>query len=283
MGKKKTDAGGKKVLLWHRMMELGLAADRADVERLVLLRKVYTSGVPAASAGQKVAEAAPIELRGMPTMASKGVLKLFGALDAFHLQVEGRIAIDAGASTGGFTDALLQRGCARVYAVDVGYGQLTGALRANPRVVNLERTNISDDSLRALDPKPDLGTVDLSYLSLRKAVPAFAEVLKGQGELICLVKPLFEINDPVARREGVIPEDAYVPTLTALCEDLAAQSFPARQICASPVTGNKGTLEFFLHIVLGDTQPAAEETGPARIREVVGQALALERFHKEKG
>lgn len=282
MGKKK-DAGGKKVLLWQRLVESGMAADRADVERLVLLRKVYVADAPATSAGQKVPGDARLEVRGLSTVAGKGALKLFGALDAFGLRLEGRVAIDAGASTGGFTDALLQRGCARVYAVDVGYGQLTGALRVHPGVVNLERTNISDPSLLTLTPRPNLGTVDLSYLSLRKAVPAFAEILGGQGELVCLVKPLFEIDDPAARRAGVIPEDAYAPTLKALCADLAAQGFPVRQLCASPVTGNKGTLEFFLHIVLGEEQPVKAGPWLLRIQEAVDQALALERFHKDKG
>lgn len=271
----------KKAPLWQRLVAEGLAANRADAERLVLLRKVYVAETPATSAGQQVAASASVEVRGLSRLAGKGALKLFGALDAFSLGVVGRVAIDAGASTGGFTDALLQRGCARVYAVDVGYGQLTGALRANPQVVNLERTNISDDGLRTLDPPPDLGTVDLSYLSLRKAVPIFAEILQGRGELLCLVKPLFEIDDAAARRLGVIPEDAYAPTLAALCDALANMGFPARQLCASPVTGNKGTLEFFLHILLGDGHPLMGGARDAAISQAVAQALSLERFQKD--
>ena len=272
--------GQKKALLWQRLVAEGLVKDRAGAEKLVLLRKVYLGDEPATSAGQKVKTDAPLAVLGLSPLAGKGALKLFGALDAFALAVEDRVAIDAGASTGGFTDALLQRGCARVYAVDVGYGQLTGALRANPRVVNLERTNISDAALLALQPRPNLGTVDLSYLSLRKAVPAFAAVLHGEGELLCLVKPLFEIDDPVARREGIIPPESYEPTLLSLCGDLADQGFPVRNLCASPVTGNKGTLDFFLHIVLGDKAPMERKALQGRMEAAVREAMALAPFQK---
>jgi 23S rRNA (cytidine1920-2'-O)/16S rRNA (cytidine1409-2'-O)-methyltransferase len=194
---------------WERMVADGLVQSRADAERWILLGRVFIGGSPVTHAGQPLSVCAPLTVRGMDARyISKGGYKLEGALVAFGLNLSGRVAIDAGASTGGFTDCLIKGGCARVYAVDAGYGQLHGTLRNHPAVVNLERTNIGDPSLLKLNPPPTLGTVDLSYLSLRKAVPIFASILGGRGELLCLVKPLFEIEDPQARRKGAVPEDA---------------------------------------------------------------------------
>ncbi len=262
-------------------MAEGWVETRADAERWVLLRKVYIGDAPVASAGQLVPDELSLTVRGIDARyISKGGYKLEGALDAFGLDLAGRVAIDAGASTGGFTDCLVKHGCARVYAVDVGFGQLHGTLRNHPAVVNLERTNIGDEKLLALDPAPDLGTVDLSYLSLRKGVPAFAAILRRRGDLLCLVKPLFEIEDAKARREGVIPDEAYAPMLHALCEDLSAEG-AVRGITHSPVTGNGGTLEFFLWLALGGTGGALSEAERAqRIQCAVEAGLRLERYKK---
>ncbi|MCL2810873.1 MAG: TlyA family rRNA (cytidine-2'-O)-methyltransferase [Clostridia bacterium] len=237
---------------WERLVEEGWLATRSDAERWIMLRKVYAGGIPVTSAGQLLDMDAALEIRGLGARyVAKGGYKLEGALDAFGLDITGRVALDAGASTGGFTDCLIKGGCQRVYAVDVGFGQLHGTLRANPAVVNLERTNIGDPSLWALEPTPNLGTVDLSYLSLRHGVPAFAKALHGQGDLLCLVKPLFEIGDPLARRDGVIPVGAYGPLLHELCGALSGPSVAIRGVTHSTVTGNGGTVEFFLWITLG--------------------------------
>ncbi|MBQ8080912.1 MAG: TlyA family rRNA (cytidine-2'-O)-methyltransferase [Clostridia bacterium] len=212
--------------------------------------------------------------------AGKGGFKLQGALDDFDICVAGLTCIDAGASTGGFTDCLIQNGASLVYAVDVGFGQLAGSLRQNNRVLNLERTNISDAKLRALSPTPVLATVDLSYLSLRKAIPQFAEILHEQGEMLCLVKPLFEIDDAGARRSGIIPEDAYAPLLEALIRDINHLPYAAvRDVTHSHVTGNAGTREFFLHVCLGH-----EKNDPLllsdKIPSVIERARLLEEYRK---
>ena len=266
-------------------MDEGWADARADAERWILLRKVYAGGAPVTSAGQMLAVGATLEIRGLDARyVAKGGHKLEGALDAFGrdgLDITGRVAIDAGASTGGFTDCLVKRGCARVYAVDAGFGQLHGTLRANPAVVNLERTNIGDPALLALQPAPTLGAADLSYLSLRKAVPVFARILRNQGDLICLVKPLFEIEDARARREGVVPEGAYAPMLRSLCDALSGPQAAVRGVIHSPVTGNAGTVEFFLWIALGaeaNALPTADRD--AQIEEAVRAGLALAPFRK---
>ena len=273
---------------WERLVEEGWVDARAAAERWILLRKVYAGGAPVTSAGQLLAAEVPLEVRGLDARyVAKGGYKLEGALDAFGLDIAGRVALDAGASTGGFTDCLLKRGCARVYAVDVGFGQLHGTLRANPAVVNLERTNIGDPSLWALNPLPTLGTVDLSYLSLRKAVPAFAKAMGGRGDLLCLVKPLFEIEDARARREGTIPDTAYAPLLRALCGALldphSAPPLAIRGVTHSPVTGNSGTVEFFLWLALGSE---AGGLSPDALADAIERAVEAGRLlvpYKKRG
>lgn len=273
----------KRMPAWERMVREGMVSNRVEAERWILAGKVRVGAAPVRSAGEPVAMDKPLTVQGLfDRYISKGGYKLEGALQAFSMDVRGRVAIDAGASTGGFTDCLVRSGCARVYAVDVGFGQLHGSLRQNPVVVNLERTNISDERLLTLSPRPDLGTVDLSYLSLRKGIPAFSQILHGQGELICLVKPLFEIDDAEARRAGVVPPQAYAPLLRGLCADIAREGLGfVAGVTHSPVTGNGGTVEFFLRVNLND--PDAQRTPEelrAQIDAAVEAGLSLERYHK---
>ena len=223
-----------------------------EAEALIIAGKVLVNDVPA-KAGQQVSVRDRVRLRDKPLpYAAKGGLKLEGAIRAFHLNPSGRVCLDAGASTGGFTDCLIKHGAKLVYAVDAGFGQLTGTLRQDPRVVNLEKTNISDPSLLELNPRPDFASCDLSYLSLRKAIPAYLEILHGQGDIAALVKPLFEVDDAKARRSGVLKDTAYEPLLQSLIINLnSLEGVFVRNVCESPVKGNHGTLEFFLHIRLG--------------------------------
>lgn len=266
---------------WERLVREGWVADRQEAERWIMAGSVRAGATPVKTAGQRIDDAHPIHIRGLDQRyVAKGGLKLEGAITASGIQVEGRVCIDAGASTGGFTDCLVKHGAARVYAVDVGYGQLAGSLRANPAVRNLERTNIGDTPLLALDPPPTLGTVDLSYLSLRKAVPLFARILQGRGELLCLVKPLFEIDDAAARRTGIIAEGAYLPLLLSLAEDFAADGYAVRGIHCSPVTGNNGTLEFFLHLALDGLDGLDVPARALAAKAAVDGALALPAYHK---
>lgn len=207
---------------------------------------------------------------------SRGGLKLEGALRHFGVDVKGRVVLDAGASTGGFTDCLLQHGAARVYAVDVGYGQLAGKLRNDPRVVNMERTNISDTRLQELTPKPSLATLDLSYLSLRKAVPIVSKLLTDQGELNCLVKPLFEVADPQARRTGIIPElSMYEEILADLAAAINRMGLTVLGAAPSQVTGSKGTLEFWLRISKLTKPKPALSCIMAQIKQAVLAAAQL--------
>ena len=215
-----------------------------------------------------------------PPYSGKGGLKLEHALKALDVSVEDKVCVDAGASTGGFTDCLLKKGARLVYAVDVGYGQLAGSLRQDRRVVNLERTNISKPELTALDPRPEVGSIDVSYLSLKKAVPYFRAILHDEGDLVCLVKPLFEIDDPVARRTGIIAPDAYRPILKDLGAHFQSDGACCGGITYSPVTGNKGTIEFFMRLRLGGGSVMPEDEMDREITLAVEQALALDPYRK---
>ncbi|MBQ8537594.1 MAG: TlyA family RNA methyltransferase [Clostridia bacterium] len=270
----------KKAPLVQRLLKEGYFASKEEALPWVMGGQVLVGTLKASTLSQSVSLDAPITVKGLESpYFSKGGLKLEGAIRDFGIQVEGRVCIDAGASTGGFTHCLVKNGAERVYAVDVGYGQLNGALRQNPHVVNLEKTNISDEKLLKLDPKPTLASVDLSYLSLRKGVPAFMRVMDPHGELMCLVKPLFEVDDPQARRTGQLADDAYLPTLLALIDDLnSLEGATVLKVTHSPVTGNNGTREFFLHVALGcnQTPPNLQNECQAAI----DRALVLEAYKK---
>ncbi len=265
-----------KVQLMTRLLEEGYFPSRKEAEARLLAGEISVDGVRVRS-NITIPPDSVITVASAPFIG-KGGLKLSHALKAFGIRVEDRVCIDAGASTGGFTDCLVQSGAQRVYAVDVGYGQLTGSLRQNEKVINLERTNISDPSLLDLDPRPTLGTVDVSYLSLRRAVPYFREILHARGELVCLVKPLFEIDSGEARRSGRIREEEYAPLLRSLIGDLnALEEVSCTGLTWSPVTGNGGTREFFLQLRLGPGEPEELEE---KISVAVEQVMKLTPYKK---
>lgn len=269
---------GRSITDW--LITNGLCADKKKATALLLTGKVLINNLPAKSGSRvKAGDVVRVKDLALP-YASKGGLKLEGALARLDVSPEGKICLDAGASTGGFTDCLLKHGAKMVYAVDVGYGQLTGALRQHPKVVNLERTNLSDERLLSLSPRPAFATCDLSYLSLLEAVPIYRRILDGKGQLIALVKPLFEIGDPQARRSGRIAEDAYAPLLRELADSLNQQEGTrVVDLCPSPITGNTGTLEFFLFILFGGEDPPPNLSD--RIEQSVREALDTEAYRKE--
>ena len=271
----------KKVKAMDRLLSEGFFTSREEALPYLMSGAVTCGGVPVRTGGQAIPVELSLAVRGLgERYVGKGGYKLEGALNDFQLSAEGRICIDAGACTGGFTDCLVQHGAARVYAVEVGFGQLAGSLAQNPSVVNLERTNLGDEKLLSLEPPPTLGSVDLSYLSLEKAVPQFRAIMRGQGELICLVKPLFETESSDARRTGELGDDAYLPLLSRLIESLNAQAGTrVLNVAHSHITGNNGTREFFLHVAFGE----GERPNLAQVAsEAVEKALALGRYRKER-
>ena len=263
----------KKVPVGELLVARGFFEDKKDAASWIMSGSVLVNDCRADTPGQRVDPSSDIRIRGFSQKyVSKGGLKLEGALSDFGIDVRGLTAIDAGASTGGFTDCLIQHGAEKVYAVDVGFGQLVGKLRIDPRVVNMEKVNIGDIEPGSLDPKPSFATVDLSYLSLKKAIPIFAGLLKCEGEMVCLVKPLFEVADSSLRRSGDIEDPGvYRELLTDLADYPSGLGFQTTGITYSHVTGNKGTREFFMRISLGGAADGGYS--PARLHEDIEKSV----------
>ncbi len=270
----------RKKTLWDRLEGEGFFLSREQALPWVMAGSVLVGPMKMKSLMDKVDESLPITIKGfhMPYVA-KGGFKLEGAIRDFNIDVKDRVCIDAGACTGGFTDCFVKHGAQRVYAVEVGFGQLNGALRQNEKVINLEKTNISDEALLTLDPRPDLGSVDLSYLSLRKGVPAFKKIMHEKGELLCLVKPLFEIEDSDARRTGIIDPDSYKAVLLSLIKDLNGQTNTlVANVTNSAVTGNNGTHEFFTHVRFGFGEMAPDLN--EKVDKAIENVLSLNKYKK---
>jgi len=205
--------------------------------------------------GMLVPRDAALRIRGRHRYVSRGGYKLEAAIERFRVNVAGRVALDCGASTGGFTDCLLQHGARLVYAVEVGYGQLVGSLRADARVRNLERTNLSDLVSSDLDPPPSLVTLDLSYLSLTKALPIAAALVEPEGYVLALLKPLFEVESPEARRSGQIDDPALLVTALRRVLEAGAEAgvvpLGAAKLALKP---RHGVTEFFVCFVRSTKQ-----------------------------
>src|SRR5262245_9917082 len=189
------------------LVERGLAETRAAAQRLIMAGLVFSNDRRLDKAGASIANDLPIEVRGQPhPYVSRGGLKLERALDHFAIPVAGRIALDVGASTGGFTDCLLQRGAARVYAVDVGTNQLAWKLRSDPRVVSLEKTNIRDVTPKEISGPVDLIVCDAPFIGLRTALPAALALAAAGAHLVALIKPQFEVGKGRVGKGGIVRE-----------------------------------------------------------------------------
>jgi len=200
----------RKCQLYALLAERGIFESAEEARPWIMTGQVLVNEQLIDKPGMLVARDAVLRVRGRHRYVSRGGYKLEAAIERFRVNVAGCVALDCGASTGGFTDCLLQHGARLVYAVEVGYGQLVGSLRADARVRNLERTNLSDLVSSDLDPRPSLVTLDLSYLSLTKALPVAAALVEPEGYVLALLKPLFEVESPEARRSGQIDDPALL-------------------------------------------------------------------------
>jgi 23S rRNA (cytidine1920-2'-O)/16S rRNA (cytidine1409-2'-O)-methyltransferase len=230
------------------LVERGLVESRQRAQMLIRAGEVRLDGVVADQADQRVAPDAEVEVAARPRYVGRGGEKLAGALDDLGVDPGGRVCLDAGASTGGFTDALLQRGARQVYAIDVGYGQLAWRLRQDERVVVIERTNIRD--LASLEgPTPDLAVGDLSFISLRLVVPAIRRLITPAGEILVLLKPQFELGRGRVAKGGVVrSQDDRDEALTSFIEWAASEGLTVLGTAASRVAGAKGNQEYFVHM-----------------------------------
>lgn len=242
------------------MVERGLAESRQQAQRLIMAGQVLVDDHPVDKPGTRVAIAADLRASSGPPYVSRGGLKLEAALEAFAVDVEGQVAADVGASTGGFTDCLLQGGAARVYAIDVGYGQLAWKLQQDPRVIIMDRTNA-----RYLEDLPEpvsLVTVDASFISLKLILPVAMNWLGPGGQIVALIKPQFEAGRKQVGKGGVVRDPAiHRAVLADLLGWAQARGLGLMGLIPSPITGAAGNVEFLAHWIPG--RPAASEIGPS--------------------
>jgi 23S rRNA (cytidine1920-2'-O)/16S rRNA (cytidine1409-2'-O)-methyltransferase len=225
------------------LVERGLVKSRSEAQRLIMARQVTVNGQYVTKPGTSVPADAAVEIAERLPYVSRGGLKLAAALDAFQVTVQGRVAADVGASTGGFTDCLLQRGISRVYAIDVGYGQLAWSLRQDTRVVVMERTNARH--LERLPEPIHLATVDASFISLTLLLPRVHDWLVPDGLVISLIKPQFEAGKNQVAKGGVVRDPAiHRQVLFRVLSWAAENGLYPHGIIRSPITGPAGNIEF---------------------------------------
>lgn len=246
---------------------------REKARAVIMSGSVFIGGKRMDKPGTMVPEAAEAEIRGNAIpYVSRGGLKLEKALREFDISPKGRICIDCGASTGGFTDCLLLGGAERVYAVDVGYGQLDWKLRNDPRVVTMERTNVRYLTPADIPDSPSLAAVDVSFISLKHILPAVKAVLASSGEAVCLIKPQFEAGREQVGKKGVVREPGvHIEVLNKFLKNAGESGFFVRSLSFSPIKGPEGNIEYLGHLTLADSCSAP--TDPAAVVEAARSAL----------
>ena len=239
------------------LTERGLAESRQKAQAIIMAGQVFWQGKRMDKAGASVPEDAELEVRGGLKYVSRGGLKLEKAMETFDLpDLTGAVAIDAGASTGGFTDCMLQNGAAKVYAVDVGYGQLAWSLRSDPRVVCMERTNVRYLTGEDIPEPLDCGSVDVSFISLRLILPALRTLMKPEGELVCLIKPQFEAGKEKVGKKGVVRDRAvHREVLEQFLRHADECGFYVKDLTFSPIRGPEGNIEYLGHLTVREQPP----------------------------
>ena len=232
------------------LVSLGLAESRAKAQATIMAGEVYVNGQKADKSGMEVDITANSEVRGSACPdVSRGGLKLEKALLNFGVAPTGYVCSDSGASTGGFTDCLLQQGASKVFAIDVGYGQLAWKIRNDPRVVVMERTNIRYVTLEDLGEPLDLSVIDVSFISLGLVLPVVKTLLKPTGQVLCLIKPQFEAGKDKVGKKGVVRDPAVHEEVLQNFISLAKSlDFTIRNLTFSPVKGPEGNIEFLAHL-----------------------------------
>jgi len=244
-----------KIRLDILLTEKGLVTSRSKAQALIMAGKVQVDGQVVIKAGTQVSPEAQISLKSELPYVSRGGTKLAAAIDRFNINVQNVICADVGASTGGFTDLLLQRGAARVYAIDVGYGQLAWKLRQDPRVIVMERTNAR--YLESLPEPVSMVTIDASFISLGLILPAAIKWLSSQAQIVALVKPQFEAGRAQVGQGGVVRSPkVHRQVLLAVAENAAQSNLEILGLIPSPITGPAGNHEFLLYLGWQTSLPA---------------------------
>jgi len=238
------------------LVDRGLFSSRTKAQAAIMAGLIFVDGQKSDKAGKSFSADIEIEVKGQPhPYVGRGGVKLEQALKKFKINVKDKVAIDVGASTGGFTDCLLQNGAAKVYAVDVGYGQLAWKLRQDPRVKVLERTNARNLTLKDLGLKTsdiNLAVIDVSFISLAKILPAVYNLLAEQAEVIALIKPQFEAKREQVGKGGIVKDDKVRQEVIAKTRHKAeALGFKAQGTIESPITGADGNVEYLIYLRKG--------------------------------
>lgn len=243
------------------LIEKGLCESREKAKASIMAGLVFVDGVREDKPGTKIAENSQIEIRGNSNpYVSRGGLKLEKAINQFNISLENKVTIDIGASTGGFTDCMLQNGAKKVYAIDVGYGQLAWKLRTDNRVINMERTNIRYVEAGQLDEKADFASIDVSFISLKKVLPVTKQLLSESGEVLCLVKPQFEAGREKVGKRGVVRDSkVHEEVVNEIAVFALSLDFKIKGVTYSPIKGPEGNIEYLLYISLTEGMTNFEE------------------------
>ena len=240
-----------KIRLDVLLHERGHVPSRVMAKAVIMGGSVFVNGERAIKPGVQVEETAELEVRGgkKAKYVSRGGLKLEKALQEFDISPEGKVCIDCGASTGGFTDCLLQNGAKLVYAIDVGYGQLAWRLRSDPRVIVMERTNVRNITRDKFEPRPQLAVIDVSFISLKLVLPAVWEVLADDGKVICLIKPQFEAGREQVGKKGVVRDPAvHARVIEKVAAHASELGLHIAGLDFSPIKGPEGNIEYLGHL-----------------------------------
>ncbi len=259
------------------LVEKGFFESREKAKAVIMSGCVYVNNQKADKAGASFDESLPIEVRGgEDRYVSRGGYKLEKAMQVFPISLDGKIAMDIGASTGGFTDCMLQNGASKVYAIDVGYGQLAWKLRNDPRVVNLERTNMRYVTAEQVPDPVDFFSADVAFISLRLILPAARAVCADHATAVCLIKPQFEAGRENVGKNGVVRDKAvHISVVQGIIDYCLCNGFSVLGLSYSPIKGPQGNIEYLIYIQRSD---APENRLTATAEEVVEQShIALDR------
>lgn len=249
--------------------ERGLVPSREKAKALIMAGQVYVNGQKELKAGANIKETDIIEVRGSQNpFVSRGGLKLQKAVQNFDMSLENCICMDIGASTGGFTDCMLTYGASKVYAIDVGYGQLAWKLRTDERVVNMERTNFRYVTHEQIPEEIDFASVDVSFISLKIILPVLHSLLKENGEAVCLIKPQFEAGKDKIGKKGVVRDpQVHTEVVERITEFAIETGFTLKNLDFSPIKGPEGNIEYLMHISKSATPERLCEINPSELVE----------------
>ena len=251
------------------LVEQGLADSREKAKAIIMSGIVYVDNNKEDKAGTTFEETSKIEVRGNTLKyVSRGGLKLEKAMNNFGVTLDGKVCMDVGASTGGFTDCMLQNGAVKVYSVDVGHGQLAWKLRNDDRVVCMEKTNIRYVTPDDIDDVIEFASIDVSFISLTKVLPAVRELLTQDGEIVCLIKPQFEAGREKVGKKGVVRElSTHVEVVEMIVDYARANGVRTLHLSYSPIKGPEGNIEYLLHITKDENRDNEEFDIKALVEE----------------